>query len=241
MLLALAMMSARADDKVIVRQTTNVAGLAEDIKLQEELAGDMRDSIAVLDGEIGLLKQRLDSINAVAKNLKSQINTLEKLKKEQEKGIKQAEKTRQATVEARDNLIYQQSVLPVLQAQYDKIAVEHVLAAFDGMETKEVIKRKDMVQDYGKYTKEIREFLEKQKSTFDKLRWTIQGTDSEAYKSFQKGLKGLSYYKIYEKGQKNAKSPTIPYLDRVMNSILSLQRQGFNSLNQYNQVMNMFY
>lgn len=240
-LLALAAVFAKADDKVVVRQTTNVAELEDDIKLQEELVLDMKDSVAVLESNMAFLKARLDSVNAIAKDLKSQISTLEKLKKEQEKGIKLANKTRQATFESRDNLVYQQEVLDVLTEPYDKLKVESSLASFDGMETKDVIKRKDMVQNYGKYTKEIREFLEKQKSTFEQLRWATQGTDSEAYKKFAKGFKGLSYHKIFEKGQKNVSNPTIPYLDKVMTSIQLLQRSGFNSKYQFEQVLDMLY
>ena len=218
-----------------------ITKIEEDIKLQEELVLDMQDSIVVLDQNIAFYKARLDSANAVVKALKEQIKELERLKKEQEKGIKLANKTRQTSVEERDELIYKQEILPVLAGQYDKLQVEQALGKFDDMETKDVIKRRDLVKNYGKYSHEIREMLEKQRSTFDKLRWAAQGSDSEAYKDFQKAFKKLDYYKTFEKGQKNATTPTIPYLDEVMSDIQLMMRQGFNSLNQYNSILNMLY
>ena len=218
-----------------------ITKIEEDIKLQEELVLDMQDSIVVLDQNIDLLKARLDSANAVVKALKEQIKDLERLKKEQEKGIKLANKTRQASVEDRDEFVYKQEILPVLAAQYDKLEVEQALARFDAMETKDVIKRRDLLTNYGKYSQEIRQMLEKHKRTFEQLRWATQGSDSEAYKDFQKAFKKLGYHKTYEKGQKNATTPTIPYLDEVMNDIQMLMRQGFNSQYQYNNVLNMLY
>ena len=138
-------------------------------------------------------------------------------------------------------VIYKQEVLPVLTAQYDKYEVEQALTRFDAMETKGVLKRRDLLNNYGKYSQEIREMLEKHKRTFEQLRWATQGSDSEAYKDFQKAFKKLGYHKTYEKGQKNATTPTIPYLDEVMSDIQMLMRQGFNSQYQYNNVLNMLY
>lgn len=222
-------------------QTTQLTQLEDDIELQEELAQDMRDSITILNGQIDVLKARLDSLNAVVKDVKDQISAFEKLRKEQEKGIKAANKTRQETVDARDNLVYQMDVLPVLQEQYDKLEVEQALSKFDGMETKDVLKRKDMVENYGKYSLEVRNLLEKYKSKFEQTRWATQGTESDLYKEFQKAFKKLGYYKTYEKGVKNASTPTIPYLDQVMSEIQLIQRSGFNSQYQYNKVLNMLY
>lgn len=223
------------------QQAQQLIQLNDDIELQEELAQDMRDSITILNGQIDVLKARLDSLNAVVKDVKDQVSTLEKLRKEQEKGIKQANKTRQETVDSRDNLIYQMDVLPVLQQQYDKLEVEQALSKFDGMETKDVLKRKDMVENYGKYSLEIRNLLEKYKSKFEQTRWATQGTDSELYKEFQKAFKKLGYHKTYEKGVKSASTPTIPYLDQVMSEIQMIQHSGFNSQYQYNKVLNMLY
>ncbi|MBR5728559.1 MAG: hypothetical protein IKX39_07935 [Muribaculaceae bacterium] len=223
------------------QQQAQLTQLEDDIELQEELAQDMRDSITILNGKIDVLKARLDSLNSVVKDVKDQISGLEKLRKEQEKGIKQANKTRQETFDTRDNLIYQMDILPVLQEPYDKLEVEQILAKFDGMETKDVLKRKEMVENYGKYSLEVRNLLEKYKSKFEQTRWTTQGTDSELYKDFQKAFKKLGYYKTYEKGVKNASTPTIPYLDKVMSEIQMIQRSGFNSQYQYDKVLNMLY
>ena len=223
------------------QQQAQLTQLEDDIELQEELAQDMRDSITILNGKIDVLKARLDSLNSVVKDVKDQISGLEKLRKEQEKGIKQANKTRQETFDTRDNLIYQMDILPVLQEPYDKLEVEQILAKFDGMETKDVLKRKEMVENYGKYSLEIRNLLEKYKSKFEQTRWATQGTDSELYKDFQKAFKKLGYYKTYEKGVKNASTPTIPYLDKVMSEIQMIQRSGFNSQYQYDKVLNMLY
>ena len=37
------------------------------------------------------------------------------------------------------------------------------------------------------------------------------------------------------------KQKVIPYLDEVMSDIQLMMRQGFNSLNQYNSILNMLY
>lgn len=242
--LALTLVALAITAVAAMAQTTtgaNITQLEKDIKLQEDLVLDMQDSIAILDQDITQLKSRLDSANAVVKALKQQIKDLERLKKEQEKGIKQANKTRQNTVEDRDELIYKQDILPVLASQYDKLDVEQALTRFDAMETKDVIKRRDLVKNYGKYSQEIREMLEKYKHTFEQLRWATQGSESEAYKDFQKAFKKLGYHKTFEKGQKNPTTPTIPYLDEVMSEVQLLMRQGFNSQYQYNNVINMLY
>lgn len=236
--IALAQTSTTAQNNAQSQQLTQ---LEDEIDLQEELTQDMRDSITILNGKIDILKIRLDSLNSVVKDVKDQISALEKLRKEQEKGIKAANKTRQETVDSRDNLIYQMDILPVLQNQYDKLKVEQALTKFDGMETKDVLKRKEMVENYGKYSLEIRNLLEKYKSKFEQTRWATQGTDSDLYKEFQKAFKKLGYYKTFEKGAKNASTPTIPYLDQIMSEIQLIQRSGFNSQYQYNKVLNMLY
>lgn len=222
-------------------QSQQLTQLEDDIELQEALAQDGRDSIAILEDQMAALKTRLDSANAVVKDLKNQINALEKLKKEQEKGIKLANKTRKQTVEDRDNLVYNMEVLPVLTRQYNKLDVEQVMKKFDDMETKDVTKRKDLVNNYGKYSQEIRTMLEKFKTQFEQVRWATQGTDSELYKAFNKEFKKLGYHKTFEKGLKNADTPTIPYLDKVMNEIQLLQNSGFNNQYRYDQVINMLY
>lgn len=233
--------SANADDKVVVRRTANVTELNNDIRLQEDIVDLHLDSIQLLNDSIKILKAQLDSVNSVAKGIKEHISALEKARKACEKEIKIANKTRQATFTARDNLLYEQEILPLLSKPYDKLAIDASLSHFEGMETKDITKRVELVKNYGKYTKEIRDFLDKYRATFERLRWTIQGTDDEPYKKFQKDLKSLSYYKIYEKGMKNTDNTTIPYLDKVMGEILMLQRSGFNSKTQYDRVLDMIY
>ena len=48
-------------------------------------------------------------------------------------------------------------------------------------------------------------------------------------------------YKVYEKGMKSAKSPSIPYLDEVVEDILQLEHSGFTSEKQYDSVMSRLY
>lgn len=239
-LLALANFTVMADDD---DNTTNntVLQLEDDIKYHEEVVIDRQDSIAVVEQNIDLLKQRLDSLNKVVKDVKSQISALEKVKKGYQNDIKAANKARQETFASRDNLVFDQEVLDVLMKPYNKLAVEAALREAEGMETKEVLNKMELVKDYGRHTKDLRDFLDKQRGTFVKLRWATQGLDSEVYKNFHKGLKKLSYYKIYEKGVKNVKNPSIPYLDKVIEEVLLLERQGFNSQTQYDKVLNMLY
>ena len=40
---------------------------------------------------------------------------------------------------------------------------------------------------------------------------------------------------------KNVKNPSIPYLDKVIEEILVLERQGFSSQKQYDHVVDMLY
>ena len=239
--LTLAVCSVQADDKVVVRRTTNVTELDKDIRLQEDIVDFHLDSIEVLNDSIKALKVRLDSLNDLVKGVKAEISALEKARKACEKEIKAANKTREATFVARDNLVYDQQIEPVLSVAYSKAAVEACLQHFEGMETKDVAKRTELVKNYGKYTQETREMLDKHRATFERLRWSTVGTEDEAYKKFAKDLKGLDYLKIYNKGLKDPNAPTIPYLDKVFNEILMLQRSGFNSKTQYDRVLNMLY
>lgn len=226
------------DDK---KTATVVAQLEDDIKYHEEVVEDSQDSIAALDARISVLKERLDSLNKVEKDVKNQISALEKEKKNFQNEIKNANKARQETYATRDHMVFDENVLEVLKNPYNKLDVENALRHAEAMETKEVLSKMELVRDYGKYTKDLRDFLDKQRATFTKLNWATQGVDSDAYKNFHKGLKKQGYYKIYEKGLKNIKNPTIPYLDRVIEEILVLERQGFNSKFQYDKVVDMLY
>lgn len=237
--MALALQPALADDKVVVRRTTNVSQLEEDIRLQEDIIEISNDSIKVLEGQIAVLKLKIDSLKEEQKAVESVISDLNKLKKSCNKDIDLAKKTREATFAARDQLVFEQNIQDVLKEPYDRLDVDAALRYFDTMETKDVIKRKELLTNYGKYTKDIRDFLEDQRKVFKGNRWTILGSEDEAYKNFQKKFKKLNYYKIYEKGQKDSDRASIPYLDKVMNEIQILMRSGFNNERQYDRVLNM--
>lgn len=230
----------RADDDV-VRTNGTVNQLEEDIRYHEDVMEDSQDSIADLEARIAVLRQRLDSLNLLVNDVKGEISSLEKQKKAFEKEIKAANKARKETFASRDNLVFDQQVMEVLRKPYNKLEVEKAMRNAEGMETKEVLAKMELVGDYGRYTQELREFLEKHRAVFVKQRWAAQGTDSEAAKKFHKELKGLSYYKVYEKGMKNVKNPSIPYLDKVIEEILVLERQGFSSQKQYDHVVDMLY
>lgn len=231
---------ATADD-VVVRSTTVVAELEDDIRLQEEIAADKQDSIDTLTAQITILRAYVDSLNTVVKATKADISALEKRRKAFQNEIKTANKTRKATFASRDHLVFAQQVKDVLEAPYNKQDVEQALLSFNGMETKEVLKKRELVENYGKYSLEVRNFLENQKNNFSRLKWVAQPSDADVMKKFQKGFKALDYYKIYERGRKKASVPTIPYLDDVMSEIEMLQHQGMCSEKQYNRVLQMLY
>ena len=240
-LCAVCAMPAAADDNNVVAKAGSVQQLEEDIRYHEDVVEDCQDSIAAVEARITILKDRLDSLNRVLKDVKSMISDLEKEKKAYQKDIKTATQARKETFANRDNMVFDQQVKGVLQKPYNKLDAEAALRCAEGMETKEVLSKMELVSEYGRYTKELREFLDKQRATFVKLRWATQGADSDVVKKFHKELKGLSYYKIYEKGMKSVKSPSIPYLDKVVDEILVLERQGFNSQMQYDKVADMLY
>ena len=208
------------------------------IKNQEELMENKKDSIKELDSQIKELKQRVDSLNKEEKKVKEQINALEKLKKGHENDIKVAEKTRKSHFASRDNLVFSTGVASVLLAPYNKMDVEDALKHFDGMETKEVLKKKELVQNYGKYTKNLREFLEKQKIVLAGEGWAVQDPKSETYKKFMKGLKGTNYWKIYDASTKN---PSIPYLDNVMEQVMQQATNGLSNSRRFDEIINMLY
>ena len=240
-LIGAAALTTSADDDVVRTATGTVGQLEDDIRYHEDVVADCQDSIAAMEARITVLRERLDSLNAAVKDVKSQISALEKEKKAYERDIKNATKARKQTYSSRDNLVFDQQVRDVLCAPYNKLDVETALRSAEGMETKEVLDKMELVRNYGRYTQELREFMEKQRPTFVKLNWASQTSDSEATKKFHKTLKGLSYYKIYEKGMKSAKNPSIPYLDKVIEEILVLERQGFNSRMQFDKVVDMLY
>lgn len=220
---------------------TTVSQLEEDIQYHEDVVDERKDSIELLDAQIALLKLRLDSLNKETKDVKAQISALEKEKKAMFKDIKEANKARQLTFATRDNMVFDQQVQDVLLKPFDKQAVEEAMKHFDDMETKDVLKKKELVENYGKYTKELRDLLADYRGAFEKTRWAKIEIDSDLSKKFTKDLKKCSYYKVYERGLKSPKNATIPYLDKVIDEIVLLQRQGFNSKLQYEKVENKLY
>lgn len=208
------------------------------IKAQELIVEQKNDSIKDLESQIKVLKTRVDSLNKEEKKVKNQISALEKLKKNHEDDIKQAQKARKTHFENRDNLVFKIAVADVLINPYNKIDVEDALKSFDGMETKEVLKKKELVKNYGKYTKELREFLEKQKIVLAGEGWVTQDHKSEIYKKFDKGFKGLSYWKIYNASTKN---PSIPYLDSVMEQIEQQKVNGLSNSRRFEEIINLLY
>lgn len=216
----------------------NVNDLEDEIKNQEEIVSQNKEDIEDLEAQIKVLKERLDSIKGIEKEVKDQISDLEKQKKELEKGIKQATQTRKETFATRDNVVFDNDIAHVLSVAYDKRSVEKAMKNFDGMETKQVLERKKLLENYGKYTKDLRQFLEKQKAILAADEWAMQDPKSETLKKFVKGLKGTSYWKIYDKSVKN---PSIPYLDNVMEQIMQQVNNGLCNQRRYSEILDLLY
>ena len=170
--------------------------------------------------------------------LKSQIKDLESQKKNLERDMKNEIKMRKDKFTTRDELVYDQEIADVFYNPYNKADVEEALQSFDGMETKDVIKKRELVEKYGEYTKDTREFLEKMKKDLAANKWKYLSSTSELYKKFEKGLKGTKYWKIYNKKEKNE---SIDYLDRVMDKIMLFKNDGLKNEQQFNEILNMLY
>ena len=138
----------------------------------------------------------------------------------------------------RDELVYDQEIADVFYNPYNKTDVEEALESFEGMETKEVLKKKDLVEKYGEYTKDLRDFMEKMKKDLAANKWKYLSSTSDLYKKFEKGLKGTKYWKTYNKKEK---SESIDYLDRVMDKIMLFKNDGLKSETQFNEILNMLY
>jgi hypothetical protein len=121
---------------------------------------------------------------------------------------------------------------------YNKADVEEALDSFEGMETKDVIKKKELVEKYGEYTKDMKEFMEKMKKQLAANRWKYLSSSTDLYKKFEKGLKGTKYWKVYNKKEKNE---SIDYLDRVMDKIMQFKNNGLKDERQLNEALNMLY
>ena len=241
LVLAFAAPAAHAIDVTpMVKETNNVTDLDEEIEAQEAIMKEKQDSINDLKERIKELQARVDSLNKLVKDTKKDISDLEKLKKNHEKDIKYYTKARELTYERRDQLVFDQNIKDVLQQPYDKEDCVEALTHFDKMETKEIIKYKELVENYGKYTQNLREFLEKKRKDFAKENWAVQTSDSELVKKFHKDLKGTKYWKIYDK-RTSKPYRSIGYLDNVIDSIIVLERQGFNNQKAYDRVIDMLY
>ena len=204
--------------------TQNVQQLERDIEQHEKNIKNKEDSIKDLE-------ERID-------NLKSQLKDLENQKKALEKDVKNEIKMRKDKFTVRDELVYDQEIVDVLYNPYNKSDVEEALESFEGMETKDVLKKKELVEKYGEYTKDLREFMEKMKKQLAENRWKYVSSSTDLYKKFEKGVKGTKYWKVYNKKEKNE---SIDYLDRVMDKIMMFKNDGLKSETQFNEILNMLY
>ena len=202
----------------------NVQQLEREIEQHEKNIKEKENSIKDLEEQID--------------NMKSQLKDLESQKKTLEKELKAEIKTRKDKFVTRDELVYDQEIADVLYNPYNKSDVEEALDSFEGMETKEVIKKKEIVQKYGEYTKDLRDFMEKMKKHLAANHWKYVSSSTDLYKKFEKELKGTKYWKIYNKKEKNE---SIDYLDRVMDKIMLFKNDGLKSETQFNEVLNMLY
>lgn len=202
----------------------DVQQLERDIEQHEKNIKEKENAIKELEGKID--------------DLKAQLKDVENQKKALEKELKNEVKLRKDKFTTRDELVYDQEIVDVLYNPYNKGDVEDALKSFDGMETKDVMKKKEIVEKYGEYTKNLKEFLEKQRTELAKTKWAYQSSTTDVYKKFEKGLKGTKYWKIYNKKEKNE---SIDYLDRVMDKIMLFRNNGMKDERQFSEILNMLY
>lgn len=219
------MIAAAMTPTAVAQQATqNVQQLERDIEMHEKNIKQNEDSIKSLE-------DRID-------NLKSQIKELESQKKALEKDVKNETKMRRDKFTLRDELVYDEEIADVLYNPYNKGDVDEALDSFEGMETKEVIKKKELVEKYGEYTKDLKDFMEKMKKQLTANKWKYLSSTSDLYKKFEKELKGTKYWKVYNKKEKNE---SIDYLDRIVDKIMLFKNEGLKSESQFNQILNMLY
>lgn len=219
------MIAAAMTPAAVAQQATqNVQQLERDIEMHEKNIKQNEDSIKSLEERI--------------ENLKSQIKELESQKKALEKDVKNETKMRRDKFTLRDELVYDEEIADVLYNPYNKGDVDEALDSFEGMETKEVIKKKELVEKYGEYTKDLKDFMEKMKKQLTANKWKYLSSTSDLYKKFEKGLKGTKYWKVYNKKEKNE---SIDYLDRIVDKIMLFKNEGLKSESQFNQILNMLY
>ena len=111
--------------------TQNVLQLEKDIELHEK-------NIKEKETAIKDLEERID-------DLKSQLKDLESQKKNLEKELKNETKMRKDKFTTRDELVYDEEIADVLYNPFNKGDVDDALKSFEGMETKDVLKKKDLV------------------------------------------------------------------------------------------------
>ena len=224
LVISMTLMLAGAPAAMAQQATQNVLQLEKNIEQHEKNIKEKESAIKDLESQI--------------EDLKSQLKQLESQKKTLEKELKEETKMRKQTFTTRDELVYDQEIVDVLYNPYNKGDVEEALRSFEGMETKDIMKKKDLVEKYGEYTKNLKEFLEKQKTELAKAKWAYQSSSSDVYKKFEKGLKGTKYWKIYNKTEKNE---SIDYLDRVMDKVMLFKNDGLKNERQLNEAINMLY
>ena len=204
---------------------------AQDVQSLEKDIETHEKNIKQNEEAIRELQDRIDE-------LKSQIKDLESQKKALEKELKSETKLRKEKFATRDDLVYEQEIADVLYNPYNKADIDEALRSFEGMETKDVMKKKELVEKYGEYTKDLKEFMEKMKKQLSANKWKYLSSTSDLYKKFEKELKGTKYWKVYNKKEKNE---SIDYLDRVMDKIMLLKNDGLKSESQFNEILNMLY
>jgi septal ring factor EnvC (AmiA/AmiB activator) len=224
LVISMTLMLAATPAAMAQQASQNVQQLEKNIEQHEKNIKEKESAIKDLESQI--------------EDLKSQLKELESQKKALEKEVKEEAKMRKQTFTTRDELVYDQEIVDVLYNPYNKGDVEEALRSFEGMETKEIMKKKDLVEKYGEYTKNLKEFLEKQKTELAKTKWAYQSSSSDVYKKFEKGLKGTKYWKIYNKKEKNE---SIDYLDRVMDKVMLFKNDGLKNERQLNEAINMLY
>ena len=217
-------MLAAMTPQVMAQATQNVLQLEKEIELHEKTIQEKETAIKELEDKI--------------EEFKSQLKELESQKKALEKELKEEVKMRKEKFTTRDELVYDQEIADVFYNPYNKGDVDDALESFQGMETKDVIKKKELVEKYGEYTKNLKEFMEKSKKDLSNNGWKYLASNSDLYKKFEKGLKGTKYWKVYNKKEKNE---SIDYLDRVMDKIMMFKNEGLKSESQFNQILNMLY
>ena len=223
-LLTMMTMAAMTPDAMAQQTTQNVQLLENEIEQHEKNIKEKET--AIMD-----LEERIE-------NLQAQLKDLENQKKVLEKEVKNEVKLRKDKFTSRDELVYDQEIVDVLYNPYNREDVEDALKSFEGMETKDVMKKKELIEKYGEYTKNLKEFLEKQKTELAKHKWAYQSSASDVYKKFEKNLKGTKYWKIYNKKEKNE---SIDYLDRVMDKIMLFRNNGMKDERQFSEILNMLY